>query len=227
MSIGTHKPTAAMRPPQVSVADRVYGEIRAHVAGGQYQPHQRLVEAELGEKYGASRTPVRQALQRLELEGLVTASRHGWIVRMHTVHEIHRVYEIRMALEGYASRLAAERATAEALEQIAASHEKLLKTLSPRERNMFVSTHDDLHGSIFRAADNELLHLAIDQYRGHPYNRRIAQTYSEEELQATAQSHSQVVRAICDGDADRAEQLTREHLALARDATVRRIALPD
>jgi DNA-binding GntR family transcriptional regulator len=209
----------------MTVADRIYAELRRAIVEGRYRPHQRLVETDLAADLSASRTPIRQGLQRLELEGLVVAARFGWIVREHSEAEIREIYDVRVSLEGTAARLAAERATPEQLQQLRGIHESALRNLDPADRPKFVTLHDELHDMIFQAAHNEVLREAIRRYREHPYNMRVAQSYADDELRQAVESHADLVEAICAGDADRAERLGREHLLLSREATLRRVQL--
>ncbi|TDC52774.1 GntR family transcriptional regulator [Jiangella ureilytica] len=207
----------------MKVADRVYDELRRAIVEGKYKPHQRLVESDLADDLAASRTPIRQSLQRLELEGLVFASRNGWVVREHSVLDIQRVYDVRIPLEGYAARLAAERATDQQLRHLEELHRSVSERMSPDNRIEFVKLHDELHDAIFVAAGNEVLRDAVLGYRQHPYNMRVAHLYSEGELTAAAKSHEELVQAICARDADLAEALARDHLALSREATLQRL----
>jgi DNA-binding GntR family transcriptional regulator len=206
-----------------SQAERAYRDIRAGIVDGIYRPHQRLVETDLASDMAISRTPVRQGLQRLELEGLVIASRVGWVVREHTADDIRGIYDVRIPLEGYAGRLAAEFATPDERDSLRAALEAITRILGSDNRTRFVELHDALHDAIVSAAHRPVLSEAIRQYREHPYNRRIAHSYSDDEMQVVAHSHQELVTAILDGDADRAESLVREHLTISRDATIHRL----
>src|ERR1051326_9590051 len=96
--------------PSRSPPDGLYERLRHSIVSGELRPSQRVLELELAAQLEVSRTPVREALQRLAGDGLVLSHRRGWIVREHTALEIKEIYECRMALEGYAARLAARRA---------------------------------------------------------------------------------------------------------------------
>jgi DNA-binding GntR family transcriptional regulator len=138
--------------------------------------------------------------------------------------DIQHIYDVRIALEGYASRLATERASDEHLEYLKSVHDAALANLEPASRSDFVKLHDEFHDAIVRGADNALLTDAIRRYREHPYNRRVAHSYSEEELREAVRSHGELLAAICARSADEAERLTRAHLALSHDATLQRFA---
>ena len=92
-------------------AREVYDQLRAQIARGELRPNERLVEADLAQRLSVSRTPIRESIQRLAVDGLVVNRRRAWFVREHSPAEITALYEVREALEGYAARLAAERAT--------------------------------------------------------------------------------------------------------------------
>src|SRR5581483_11474189 len=102
------------------LGEQTYNELRRAIVQGRLRPNQRLIETELAEEYAVSRTPVRETLQRLAVEGLIVPARRGWIVREHSLEEINEIYEVRAALEGFAARLAAQRATKAQLDEIAA-----------------------------------------------------------------------------------------------------------
>jgi DNA-binding GntR family transcriptional regulator len=214
----------------LSLPERLFTEIRHGIIEGRYRPHERLVENDLAKELSASRTPVRQALQRLELEGLVIASRHGWVIREHSAEDIREIYGVRIALEGFASRLATEGASPEDLERLVAAHETMKaheeassSSGDELDASGYVEVHDHFHDAIVRSAANNVLREAIRSYREHPYNRRVAHTYSPSERARAAESHQQILAAILDRSPDEAERLTREHLVLSRDVTLHRV----
>ena len=88
----------------------VYDQLRSEIARGELRPNERLIEADLALRLSVSRTPVRESIQRLAVDGLVVNRRRAWFVREHSPAEITALYEVREALEGYAARLAAESA---------------------------------------------------------------------------------------------------------------------
>src|SRR5690606_9984578 len=94
-------------------AHEIYDRLRGDIVHGVLRPNEPLIETELAEQLGVSRTPIRESLQRLASDGLIVYRRRRWYVYEHTADEIREMYEIRAAQEGYAARLAAERGTAE------------------------------------------------------------------------------------------------------------------
>jgi DNA-binding GntR family transcriptional regulator len=208
---------------RATVAKRVYEELRVGILDGRYRLNQHLVETDLAEDLSSSRTPIRQALQRLELEGLVTATRSGWAVREHSIAEVIQIYDVRVPLEGYVARLAAERATADELAVIADINEELATLHDPEVRQEYARVHDALHEAIVLAAQNDILREAVRGYRAHPYNRRVAHLYSDAQLRTAERSHAALVAAIGARDVDTAEALGREHLDLSRQVTIQRL----
>jgi DNA-binding GntR family transcriptional regulator len=211
------------RRSQSNVSERVYIEIRARISDGRYRLNQHLVETELAAELASSRTPIRQGLQKLEIEGLVIASRSGWIVREHTADDIKKIYEVRVPLEGYATRLAAERGSDAQLARMVELHTEANTHLAPEARAEFVRLHDEFHQAVLRAAGNDVLWDAVRRYRDHPYNRRVARSYTDDELHAAVRHHELLIAAITARDADEAERLGREHLVLSREVTLAQI----
>jgi DNA-binding GntR family transcriptional regulator len=206
------------------VSERVYREMRARISDGRYRLNQHLVETDLAAELSSSRTPIRQGLQKLEIEGLVIASRSGWIVREHTTDDIRLIYDVRVPLEGYATRLAAERGTDEQHQRLIELRDEANLHLAPEDRAEFVRLHDEFHETILRVTGNDVLWDAVRRYRDHPYNRRVAKSYSAEELLAAVAHHDRLLAAILARDGDEAERIGREHLVLSREVTLAQIA---
>jgi DNA-binding GntR family transcriptional regulator len=208
-------------------ADTVYATLRHAIVHGDLQPNQRLVEAELAEALSVSRTPVREVLQRLLQDGLVTSHRRGWVVREHGSNEIRDIYACRAALEGYAARLAALNAGEEHLAELAA----ILDSADPRQmtREQMVDVNERFHEAIINACGNPLLADLCRRSRLYYFNRRVAQLYTEDEARKSRAEHERLLGALQAREPDLAERITREHIEgalnviLTRDeATTRR-----
>src|SRR3954462_6517675 len=136
-----------------NLTETVYEHLRSEIVRGQLRPNERLVEAELAERLQVSRTPVREGLQRLAADGLVISRRRGWVVYEHTIDQIRDIYETRMALEGYATRLAAERATPQQVLALDAIPRASAGTL-PAPREHLVGVNARFHDAIVDASGN-------------------------------------------------------------------------
>jgi len=196
-------------------SDGIYERLREAIVTGRARPNERLVETELADWLKVSRTPIRESLNRLAVEGLVVSRRRGWIVREHTSEEIRQIYEARAALEGYCARLAAERASKTELDQIVSIHRPKDKHSSTSSREHLVNFNDRFHESIISAAHNERLSELLRNNRTYYFNYRIAQLYDDDEAEAALAGHEAVVRALHDRDPDRAELEMRRHIDLA------------
>jgi DNA-binding GntR family transcriptional regulator len=196
-------------------SDGVYEELRQRIVRGLLRPNQRLIEAELADQLRVSRTPVREGLQRLAADGLILSRRRGWVVREHTPEEITEIYEIRAALEGYAARLAAARATAAEIQSIAGLHRREAAGLVRSPRDHLVEVNDAFHEAIIVAAANNRLAEQIRRNREFYFSYRIAALYSDDEAAASVRGHEELVTALEARDGAAAEDAARRHVTEA------------
>ena len=195
-------------------SDEIHDRVRADIVHGVLRPNQRLVEVELAERLAVSRTPVRETLQRLVLEGLVRRDRRGWVVHEHSAEEISSIYEVRAALEGYAAFLAAGRATARELRALDALYppgDDVLE-LGPDTQ---VELNERFHDSVIGAAANVRLAQLSRASRQYYFNHRIARRYDAEETRRSIEGHRRIVGALARGDGPAAEAHAREHVEYA------------
>jgi DNA-binding GntR family transcriptional regulator len=192
-------------------SDEIHDRVRADIVHGVLRPNQRLVEVELAEALGVSRTPVREALQRLTLDGLVRRNRGGWVVHEHSPEEIRSIYELRAALEGYAAFLAAGRATEAEL--------RALEALYPPGDAAFelgpdaqVELNERFHDGVIAAAGNSRLSQLSQTSRQYYFNHRIAQRYDAGETRRSIGGHRRILAALARGDGPAAEASAREHV---------------
>ena len=197
-----------------NLTEGLYERLRRAIVNGELRPNQRLVEVELAQRLRVSRTPVRETLQRLALDGLVLSQRRGWIVREHTPAEIEEIYECRMALEGYAARLAAERATPgqiEALEQV------LFRGGEDRRppKEWMAAVNEAFHTGVIEAAHNPMLAKLCTRSRLYYFNSRIAALYTKEQAAESRRQHLALLESIRSRRADEAEAIARAHITTA------------
>lgn len=204
-------------------SDEVYERLRDEIVRGFIRPNERLVEVDLAERLGVSRTPVRESLKRLAAEGLIHGGRHHLVVREHAPDEIREIYEARAALEGYAARLAAQRATSAELAQIAALHETDITKLVRSPREHIVDVNDRFHDAIIKAAHNRRLLELIRHNREFYFNYRIANLYTNTEAETSLDEHTAILRALEARDPDAAEAATRNHVAEALKVTLAKL----
>jgi DNA-binding GntR family transcriptional regulator len=203
-------------------SDEVYDRLRADIVHGALRPNQRLVELELAEALGVSRTPVRETLQRLTLEGLVRRERGGWVVHEHSAEEIRALYEVRAALEGYAAFLAAGRATAEELRALDALYPPgdAAAELAP---DVQVELNERFHDGVIAAAGNPRLAQLSRSSRQYYFNHRIARSYDAEDNRRSIDGHRRILDALGRGDGPEAEARAREHVDYALSIVLTKI----
>jgi DNA-binding GntR family transcriptional regulator len=196
-----------------SLAEEAYQRITAAMLSGAIAPGQRLVMDALAEELEISRTPVRDALRRLEQEGLIEAGgRRGFVVREIDAEEIRQTYEAREAIEGYAARLAARRgefAAAEVRTAIRQAVEFDIDTpLGSYLANRMV------HRAVVAASGNRILLDLFDDLWGRGLAHQIyAGCFRGEDSHAALRrKHQPIIRALKEADGDAAEAAMTAHL---------------
>ena len=208
--------------PRARLIDVVHEALRDAIAGGVLPPGTRLREAAIAQQYGVSVTPVREAMRRLEREGLVAVSPHrGAMVSVFTARDIANLYEIHEVLQCRAARHAAAAAHCDfaALEALLAAMAAVLDEPDQREFNRL-----DLafHRAINDMGGNPQLADLIEQTHRRILSQRIRLAVHLPGRPALSHAqHHELFIAVRTGDADRAEMLTRAHIRSVRDAVVR------
>ncbi len=197
--------------------------MRALILTGEYGPEARLIEEQLAERLGVSRTPIRQALTMLEAEGLVElAPNRGATVCSFSVEDVWDIYDLRAVLEGHAARRAAGRIREEELARLRElalemdglpghheDHEEEIRTL--------VALNQEFHGTIVEASRNKRLQRLIKRTVEIPLMFKAFFWYTPHERVISNHYHRQILHALEDGDDDRAEIVMREHVYEGRD----------
>jgi DNA-binding GntR family transcriptional regulator len=206
----TKTPVSASPPTQQRDA---YALILEAIDGGLYRPGDRLVESELADRFGVSRTPIREALQRLETQSLLTRDGRSLIVASLDHNQLAELYVVRGELEGLAARLAARHATPEevqVLRDMLTADEALIgdpKALSRANRRF--------HKQIHLASHNRFLVQQLDLV--HRSMALLAHTSiaAEGRPRDTLDEHAAIVRAIETGDGEAADKALRDHISKA------------
>ncbi|MEJ2578335.1 MAG: GntR family transcriptional regulator [Kineosporiaceae bacterium] len=207
-------PRPARPQTPARLADEVYQQLREDILLGRLRPRDLLVEVDLAERLKVSRTPIRESLQRLAADGLIVSHRRRWVVYEHTLEEIADIYEVRMALEGFAARLACQRGTDAQLAAI----EDCFRTRPPegeRAPSLFPDFNSHFHGLITEAANNPYFQRLADRNRFYTFNNQLAQHYDAADVAESNSQHEVIIRAIMERDPDAAEHAAREHVAFS------------
>ncbi len=208
-------------------APKVLERLRHLILEGEYGPKKRLIEEQLAEKLGVSRTPVRQALTMLDVEGLVEiAPNKGAMVCSFGIEEVRDVYDLRAVLEGYAARRAASHigeAELERLGRLCEEMEGLGSHFSDHEGGIqrLVSLNQEYHGTIVDAGRNRRLGRLVRHAVEVPLVFKTFFWHTPHERTISNHHHRQILKALEAGDADRAEIVMREHIYEGRDFVMR------
>lgn len=196
-----------------SLRGKVYDRIRDDILNGVYKEHEELKEATIGEKLGVSRTPVREALRQLELEGLVEIiPNKGAKVTGITSKDVEDIYQIRYLLEGLSARWATEHVTEEQLEKM---EETLYLTEFHRKKENYEQVYQldsQFHELMYEASGSKLLNRILSDF--HMYVTRIRKTSlaSGQRSKNSTEQHRAILEAIKAKDADLAEKCAHEHV---------------
>jgi DNA-binding GntR family transcriptional regulator len=196
------------RPAQLRQA--VYDALAEMIAGGSLKPGQHLVESELADHLGVSRQPIREALQRLAVDGWVELRpAYGAYVHIPTTEEVAQLLGVRSVLEAYSAREAAQHATAERMARLRELYDAGLAALATDSESDLVVANADLHAYIVQMSGNRVLAELISQVerRVRWYYTPIARPRGKEAWH----EHNGLIEAIAAGDADQAEQVMRAH----------------
>jgi DNA-binding GntR family transcriptional regulator len=219
-ALHVHQPEAA---DARSLADRAYYRIREWIVSLDLAPGSLISERELMERLGLGRTPVREALRALARERLVDVyPRRGMFVADVDVHDLAGLSEVRAVVESCAARLAAERATDADRRELAALLAELEETEADGGERMLIDLDQRIHRQIYRCAHNPFLEATLDEYYMLTLRIWFLALDRVTRLQDAVREHRALLQAILDGDAQRAEDVMREHV-LGFEQAIRRV----
>ncbi|UOA26541.1 GntR family transcriptional regulator [Pseudosulfitobacter sp. DSM 107133] len=190
-----------------------YSMILEAIDMGKYRPGDRLVESELADRFGMSRTPIREALQRLETQSLLARDGRSLIVASLDHNQMAELYVVRGELEGLAANLAARHATAEevrVLREMVAADNKLLNDPAAMAR-----ANRRFHKQIHLASHNRYLVQQLDLVHRSMALMATTSLAAEGRAEIAQQEHDAIVRAIEAGDGAAAGAALREHISVA------------
>lgn len=199
-------------------SDRAYSQIRAMILSGELAPGSQIREEQLAESCGVSRTPVRDALNRLESELLIRRSEsQRSFVADWSIDDVEDAFILREMLEGLVARRAADRIDPDslrALHQLNAQIGHTVQTDRP-DIQAFLGYNRDFHGIILEVAGSPRLAAALGQLIEQPVVWRTAQNYDAENLLRSHREHDELLAAFARGDGNWAEAVMRAHIRRA------------
>ena len=204
--------------------EHVYSGIKTSIINGDFEPGRRLIEERLAEDMETSRTPVREAIQKLEKEGLIyKLPRGGFAVKGVTEEEVEEVFGLRAVLEGYAGFLATariEHAEMKSLEEIIKQEEACLKKMDVDE---FIRLDSEFHDTLYRAAKNNRLYSLLNDLRDYMYRYRVIILRYGRKAQYAVQDHKDMLASIKAKNARQVEKMVRKHMSRGKDVIKKKI----
>jgi DNA-binding GntR family transcriptional regulator len=215
-----------MNEGSLSLADRAYRELRSAIVDQRLEPGKAIVEAELAEMLGVSRTPVREALRRCELEGYLTREKNNrLVIALPTAEMVDQLFVLRTKIEVYAVRHAAVRISDAELARLDDLVRQDYEALSKPQTRKLAELNGEIHGTILKASRNRTLEALMRSFQGRPHGLRVFAVGTLEDRKQFVADHSRLVDLLRDGDADRACELVRTHLERARELLIQGLEL--
>jgi DNA-binding GntR family transcriptional regulator len=199
--------------PRVPLRDQAFLSLRKAILLGRFKPGQRLIEENLAQKMAISRTPVREALRKLELEGLVNyVPRKGVVVVGVSTEDALEIYAIRAVLEGFAAGLAAQKRTDRELRRLKMMLLEMEENIQLGKIARLHMLHTNFHTYIAKISHNPKLYQLIVSLREYVESFTDMSYFWPDRLQGLWAEHVEIVVAIREADVDRAERAARKHL---------------
>lgn len=202
----------------------VFQTLRQAILKGELKPGERLMEVALAERLGVSRTPIREAMRKLELEGLVVmVPRKGAQVASITEKDLTDVLEVRITLENFAIEKACSRMTEEEMDRLWLASKQFEKAIQEGDLVRIAEADQSFHEIIYQASDNARLIQVLNNMREQIYRYRLEYLKDEMSREKLLNEHRSLTNAIRSRDAEAAQKVSFQHLENQRRAIIRSI----
>lgn len=204
--------------------EHVYNGVKGAIIGGDFQPGKRLIEEKLAADMATSRTPVREAIQKLEKEGLIfRLPRGGFAVKSVTEDEVEEILGLRSVLEGYAAFLATSRITDAELKQLDEIIMREDACLNNLDVDEFIRLDGEFHDVLYRAAKNARLYGLLNDLRDYMYRYRVIILHYQRKLHLAVQDHKEMLASIKAKSPRQVERLVRKHVSRGKEIIKKKI----
>ncbi|MBT2654432.1 GntR family transcriptional regulator [Bacillus sp. ISL-18] len=210
---------------RLSTKDFVYFEIKKKIIEGILAPDQPINEEYLATELNISRTPIREALQRLEIEELIQRLPNGRLkVAPISIQEVEEIFHVRSLLEGLIAREATTKATANDIQKLG-QFTQLIVTAANNDRGEEVVYYgSEFHSYLYQISKNKTANKILNQLNDHISRyRRLGPIKNNERSRKAAKEHQEMFEAISNKNPDKAEKLMREHINNSLKAAVHTI----
>ncbi len=204
--------------------DVVFQTLRQAILKGELEPGERLMEIHLAQKLGVSRTPVREAIRKLELEGLVIMiPRKGAIVAEITVSELEDVLEVRLALEELAVKRACRKHTGEQIEKLQKAAAEFKRVLHGSDIAAYAQADEEFHEIIYRMTENKKLMQILSNLREQMYRYRLEYLKDKSTHSQLVREHDEIVSALEKGDEEKVLKVMSQHVERQKEYIMQRL----
>ena len=193
--------------------DVVFNTLRQAILRGEMEPGERLMEIQLAQKLGVSRTPIREAIRKLELEGLVIMiPRKGAEVAHITEKDMRDVLEVRCTLEELAVALACKNVTPERIMDLRAANKVFESAIVSKDVVNIVDADVQFHDTIYAMTDNDRLTQIINKLREQMYRYRLEYVKDARTHSILINEHNDIIQKLADKDVEGAKMFMRQHI---------------
>jgi DNA-binding GntR family transcriptional regulator len=208
----------------MTLRERIVESIRNAIVNGKLQPGTRIAEPELADKFGISRTPIREAFRQLESEGFISVvPRKGAIVASISPQDISNFYDLKMVLEGYAAHCAAKVLTPADIAKMETVNRQMEAASHKKDLRRILALHNEFHDIFLRACGNEKLH-AIVQNMVMQFQRFRLILAMPGRIEGSIRQHREIIEAFRKKDPDLAEELVRKNAQYGKNILLRELA---
>lgn len=212
------KLSKSLKDDSTSVTQRIYKKIRMAILTGEIPAGERLVELDLAAKMQSSRTPVREALQKIASEGLIySIPRAGYIVGEISEIDLQEIFEARIAIEQAAAKLALEHITPDEIEMIKANIEESEKTIKRGLKDQMVDFDTEFHDILCGASRNNRLIQFSQTLRDHLLRYRMIALRIPRMAKGATAEHKQIFKALQSKDSKKLEETIHFHLERSKE----------
>lgn len=206
--------------------DVVFNTLRKAILTGELKPGERLMEIHLAGQLGVSRTPIREAIRKLELEGLVTMiPRRGAEVAQITEKSLKDVLEVRRALDALCAELACDRITREEKARLKEACDEFEKATKTKDATTIAAADVKLHDIIVEATGNRRLVQLINNLSEQMYRYRFEYIKEEDQHNNLVEEHRMIYESIINNDKEKAAKAAKEHIDNQEKSIIRQIRM--
>lgn len=213
--------------PNTPVREKVYEDLKERVLSGAFTAGERLTEEHLAEQLGVSRTPVREALHKLELEGLIKPlETRGFCVPEDSIEDMAEIFDIRAILEGFALRVVCEKISNQKIQQLNGFIEQAETALRRKQTAAVFKYNTDFHDTLYGliSQDKPRLLALMGDMRKYVLRYRKDTLYYLQGARRSIDGHKKIILALKLKDPDLCERVMREHVYEAREDACQSIA---